>query len=175
MNLEKLDILKHASTQMKLHARLKDIFHSWPNLKEATFKFLDFIHPDIKDDVTGHSLLSICLNNACDQYDNCPAHDVGTIEQVYLYLYGLLQESHKILDVHVTTKDLQIWDPLNQSILNFLTNHTDIKLVQESYINTKPETIRMMFLSRIITVKDLKAIPGNKIKEIINNAALVPH
>lgn len=173
--LTKTEILKKASTSHKLQARLKNIYHAWPNLKEATLKFLDYTHPDIVDNETGKSLLSKCLNNACEEFDNCPINEVGSTEQVYLFLNGLLSESHKILDYHVTTENMDIWDPLNESVLKFLNEHSNIKLVEEPYVKTKPETIRMMILARIITMKDLKAIPANKIKGIINHADLVTH
>lgn len=174
---DKDQILKNAAGVHRLQHRLKLIFDSWPNLRKATFKFMDYVHADLKLS-DGSLLLSKCLLSAVTAYEECRPEKVGGTTQMFCYLNGLLKHAHEIVNFHVANADKppQSWEPFNQSILDFIAANKKAVIYDEKYAQVDPNSIRLMLLARIITIKDLNTIEkSNPITGFFENEDLVTH
>jgi hypothetical protein len=176
-NNNKDQILKNAAGQNRLQHRLKLIFDSWPNLRNATYKFMDYVHVDLRSN-DGSPLLSKCILSAVTAYEQCPPEKVGSTTQMFCYLNGLLKHAHEIVNFHVANdaKPPQSWEPFSQSILDFIASNKNAMIHDEKYAQVDPNSIRLMLLARIITIKDLNTIEKcNPITEFFENEHLAAH
>jgi len=150
-------ILAEASANAELKKPLKEIFQAWPNLYQITLKLVSYIG-DIIPSNKGMPLLELCLINAVKGFRNVSAQEYATEAQMVSYIRGLLLEAPQFINISVgtTSDDPVLWEPFVQDISAFQAQYKGlVKVYDTPYSDVKSNSIRLMILSRIITVKDL--------------------
>lgn len=151
------EILNKVAANAELKKPLKDIYQAWPNLYAITLKLVDYMG-DIIPARSGRPLLEVCLINAVNGFRSVSAHDYGTASQMVAYIRGLLIETPEVIKISLgTTADEPVlWDPFVQSVSAFQVTYPNIhQIYNYPYSDVKENSMRLMILSRIITVSDL--------------------
>lgn len=155
--LDNKQILDHASAKAQLKKTLKDIFQAWPNLQQITLRLVGFMGIVLPSD-KNMPLLESCLINAVNGYRGVTPIEYATEAQMVSYIRGLLADVDQIVKVSIGTlhDDPVLWEPLVDDLLTFEKQHEgNIKVYDHPYSEVKPNSMRLMILSRIITTRDL--------------------
>jgi len=152
-----LEILNKVSANAELKKPLKDIFQVWPNLHNIALNLVSYMG-DIVPSSSGKPLLEVCLTNAVTHYRSVTAHEYGTEAQMVAFIRGLLIDAAEIVQTSIGTTgdDPILWEPFAQDISVFQQTYPGVvKVYKDQYSDVKTNSMRLMLLSRIITVKDL--------------------
>lgn len=150
-------ILEQASVSAELKKPLKDIFQAWPNLQQITLRLVSFMGIVVPSD-KNMPLLESCLINAVNSFRDVTPFEYATEGQMVAFIKGLLADADQIVKVSVGTlhDDPILWEPLVDNLAQFEQDHEGkIKVYEHPYSDVKPNSMRLMILSRIITVHDL--------------------
>lgn len=153
-NVEQLDI---AAANAELKKPLKEIFQAWPNLHQITLKLIGFIG-DIVPSNKNMPLIELCLINAVNGFRNVSAMEYATEAQMVAYIKGLLLETPQLVKVSVGTlnDDPTLWEPFVEGAASFKNQYKGlVKVYHTPYSDVKEDSVRLMVLARIITIKDL--------------------
>ncbi len=169
-----LEILNKVSANAELKKPLKDIFQIWPNLHQIALNLVSYMG-DVVPSSTGKPLLEVCLLNAVNHYRSVTALEYGTEAQMVAFIRGLLIDAAEIVQVSIGTTgdDPVLWEPFAQDISTFQDAYPGIvKVYKDQYSDVKTNSMRLMLLSRIITVKDLYWIDQyNSLPSLLGEAA----
>lgn len=167
-------IIDKVSADAEIKKPISEIFQVWDNLHAITLNFVDYVG-DVIPSVDGKCLLEVCLINAVNGFKNVSARDYGTEVQMVAYIKGLLQASPELIQVSVgnSLEDPVLWEPFTQSVSSFHSLYPGmVKIYNEPYSDVRANSMRLMILSRIITVKDLYWIDHLKsLPELLGEAA----
>lgn len=162
---EQQKLLDTLAAKGELKKTLKSIFHAWPNLADATMKLMDYM-VDVIPDANGNLLFQSCLKDAVKDYQEATPHEFGTEAQMVRYLRGLLKQAPSIIDVTVVGggSEKSVWEPFATTLSQFKADKSGkspIQVIPSKYCKTERESLRLMLLARIITVRDLQWIDEN--------------
>lgn len=168
------EILNKVSAAAELKKPLKDIYQAWPNLYEITLKLVNYMG-DIVPSSTGKPLLEVCLINAVNCFRDVSAQEYGTAAQMVAYIRGLLIDVPDITKMSLGTNvdDPTLWEPFVQNVSTFQSMYPGvIQVYNDPYSNVKDNSMRLMVLARIITIKDLHWIDQyNSLPSLLGAAA----
>ena len=167
-------ILDKVSADAEIKKPINEIFQTWGNLHDITLNFIDYMG-DVVPSSKGKCLLEVCLINAVNSFKNVTAINYGTEAQMVAYIQGLLLDAPEITKISVgtTSDDPTLWEPFSQSISSFQSVYPGIvRIYNEPYSDIKTNSMRLMLLARIITVKDLYWIDQyNSLPDLLGEAA----
>ena len=150
-------VLESAAVKAELKKPLKEIFQAWPNLQQITLRLVSLMGFSLPSD-KNMPLLESCLINAVTGFHNVTPLEYATEVQMVAYIRGLVADADQIVHVSLGTlhDDPVLWEPLVDNIAEFEIEHKGkIKIYNYPYSEVKANSMRLMILSRIITVKDL--------------------
>lgn len=156
-DLDNKQILDLASVNAELKKPLKDIFQAWPNLQQITLRLVSFMGIVLPSD-KNMPLLESCLINAVNSFREVTPLEYATEAQMVAYIKGLLNDADQVVKVSLGTlhDDPVLWEPLVDDLATFQKEHEGkVKIYDHPYSEVKPNSMRLMILSRIITTKDL--------------------
>lgn len=150
-------VLNKLSALAELKKPLKDIYQAWPNLHQMTLNLVDYMGELVPTE-NGTPLLQKCLVNAVESFKCVPDKHYGTTEQMIAFIAGLLLEAPQLIKCSIGTShdDPVLWEPFVTSLSTFQETYPGlVKVYFHPYADVKENSMRLMILARIITVKDL--------------------
>ena len=156
---DKEQLIYSVAAKGDLKRALKDIFSTWPNLRDITFRLSDYMD-DIIPGKDGVPLLQSCLSDAVKGYKEVSPVDFGTEKQMIAFIKGLVEKAPDFVSVSLSsTADLpDVWEPFNETIQAFRGRFGEVSIHQEPYSLANPDSVRLMLLARIINTRDLQWI-----------------
>lgn len=133
-------------------------FATWPNLRDITTRFAEYITNIVTDVDSGQPLLTMCVTEAFGAINT----NWTDFNNERAFLAGLLRHSPKLFKVRVginSSDEFIPWDPMTESMTSFVARHSgDIEVIDEPFCKIGDEHARLLFAVRLMSAADIERI-----------------